>query len=192
MMEWVSASRPMRGEDECGDKCLVRATADGVLAAVVDGAGHGHEAAAAADLAIRTIGCRRDSTPMEIAKYCHDALRGSRGAVMSILALSNSSRMTWIGVGNVQGRLIREDGQQHVGLLVRAGLVGKGELPKFRPTPLFVNPDDLLLLVTDGIQGDFECQISPKLDPGQIAGKILAQNGNPDDDALVFVARIRG
>jgi len=49
------ASRPLPGEVVCGDRHLIKPTTDGVLAAVVDGLGHGDEATAAAKTAIAVL-----------------------------------------------------------------------------------------------------------------------------------------
>lgn len=192
LIEWAVASRPMQGETECGDGYLVGETPTGILIAVVDGAGHGHEAAQVTDIALRTIDRNKHQTPTEIANHCHQALQLSRGAVLSLAAITHAAMLSWIGVGNVQGRLMRYAGGCHGALLVRPGLIGKGELPRFRPVPLAVRKNDILALVTDGIRGDFECEIDTNLDPGQIAENILAHNGSCDDDALAFIARLSG
>ena len=187
-LAWTSLSRPKPGETCCGDQCLVRRTKDGVMVAVIDGAGHGAEAQEVAELAAQVVARSACSSPIPVIQACHRALERSRGVVMSIVAVSGQGLMTWIGAGNVQGRLVRADGGL-TALLVRPGMVGRGDLPQFRPVPVRLEENDLLVLVTDGICGNFEQWIDPNLDPGQIAANILDHNRNVDDDALVFVAR---
>ncbi|HMJ58707.1 MAG TPA: hypothetical protein VK467_06195, partial [Gemmatimonadales bacterium] len=55
LIHWGVATVAMQGESESGDLHMVRAVKDGVLIAVVDGLGHGEEAAAAARMAVGTL-----------------------------------------------------------------------------------------------------------------------------------------
>ncbi len=55
VMEWGVAALSRGGETVSGDQYLVVPIADGVLMAVVDGVGHGLEAALAAELNIQGI-----------------------------------------------------------------------------------------------------------------------------------------
>src|SRR5437867_365164 len=50
LVHWAVATLALEGERESGDLHLVQPVTDGVLIAVVDGLGHGEEAAAAARL----------------------------------------------------------------------------------------------------------------------------------------------
>lgn len=54
-VEWGVAGLPAKGHRESGDGYLVRPVAGGVLLAVVDGLGHGREAAVAAEVAVREV-----------------------------------------------------------------------------------------------------------------------------------------
>lgn len=192
VIEWASISRPMPGEVECGDRCFVTETGQGVLVAVIDGLGHGHEAAIAAERAVRTIECNKEATPWEIAHACNEALKDTRGVVLSLALLANDGTMTWIGIGNVEGRLVRWHQGAGASLLLRTGLIGAGEMPTVWPLTLPVRKNDILTLVTDGIQRDFEVEINLKLDPEHIATNIMRRNSKANDDALVFVARFEG
>jgi len=49
------ATVPLGGESESGDQQLIQRFTDGVLVAVVDGLGHGAEAADAARIAVQTL-----------------------------------------------------------------------------------------------------------------------------------------
>ena len=54
-LDYAVASRALAGERVSGDRFLVKPLGNGTLAAVVDGLGHGRDAAASADEAIRTL-----------------------------------------------------------------------------------------------------------------------------------------
>src|SRR2546429_452128 len=51
VIEWAVAELVLPGQTESGDRCLVTAPSEGGLVAVVDGLGHGAEAAGAAKAA---------------------------------------------------------------------------------------------------------------------------------------------
>src|SRR5215467_5953020 len=82
------ASTTRDGEDTSGDLHLVRSVNGGrdrgVLVAVVDGLGHGADAAAAARIAIDTLDRHAGAPIPELIQRCHAALVGSRGVVMSV------------------------------------------------------------------------------------------------------------
>lgn len=102
--------------------------------------------------------------------------------------------MTWLGVGNVEGRLVRrsEEGVIHrESMLLHAGIVGY-RLPPLRPVSVAVHPGDVLILATDGIRGDFADPADLTRSPRDIAERILEEDGRGADDALVVVARYLG
>jgi len=64
LLEWGVAELVLPGQTESGDRYLVTPTPEGGLVAVVDGLGHGAEAAEAAKGAVRSLsvtGKRRSS-----------------------------------------------------------------------------------------------------------------------------------
>src|SRR5687767_8571367 len=84
--EWGVATRPLPGESSSGDRHLVMDLSDRLLIAVVDGAGHGPEAAEAAELAIKCLASNvsSDTSLYNLINHCHKQLRGTRGGVMSL------------------------------------------------------------------------------------------------------------
>ena len=123
-LDWKVASRPFPGERTSGDLHLVEEWRDGALVAVVDGVGHGEEAAFAARRATETLRAHCHDPLVALVSRCHRAMFGTRGAVMSVARFdAGRSRMSWLGVGNVEGVLLRASGSE-VGcesLLLRAG-----------------------------------------------------------------------
>jgi hypothetical protein len=104
-VEWAVATRSLPGETESGDLHLVAPFPGGVLLAAVDGLGHGPEAAAVARLAVATLEAHAGEPLARLLLRCHEALRGSRGAVMTVAMFREADRLlTWQGVGNVEAR----------------------------------------------------------------------------------------
>jgi phosphoserine phosphatase RsbX len=197
LLDWGVAAVALPGEAESGDLHLVRPVAGGVLVAVVDGLGHGVEAATAARLAVAAIARHAHASPVSLFERCHQALKGTRGVVMSLALIRRADgSLTWLGVGNVEGTLVRADGGGHTArarraLVTRGGIVGS-ELPNLKPEVLSLAIGDTLILATDGIREGFVEGLPADATPQRQADHILARHGKGTDDALVLVARYRG
>jgi serine phosphatase RsbU (regulator of sigma subunit) len=183
------------GETSCGDAHLVQDHRDGVLVAVLDGLGHGEAAAEAARQAAETLERSNRHSAISMIRACHEALIGTRGVVISLAMLNVAEdTMTWLGVGNVTGVLLRADDQvvpkQEV-VLVRAGIVGL-RLPVLRASVVPLHRDDLLVFATDGIRPSFVRSLAATGTTQEMADRILAGYRQPTDDALVLVARYKG
>lgn len=162
---------------------------------VIDGLGHGLEAAAAAREAARVLEARPAEPIVDLFEACHEALRGTRGAVMSLASIDSSgSRMSWIGVGNVEAVLLRADpaaAPARETIPLRGGIVGY-QLPSLHPAKLALSRGDTLLLATDGIRGGFGEGVHTARGPREIAEEILARHARGNDDALVLAVRFVG
>jgi negative regulator of sigma-B (phosphoserine phosphatase) len=194
-IEWDVASRALPGEQMSGDLHLVRPRNDGALVVVVDGLGHGREAAEAAKKAIETLDAHPEESIISLVRRCHDMLKTTRGVAMTI-ALFNSreNTVTALGIGNVEATLLRANpdvNPQHEGVLLRGGVVGY-QLPALRASVFPLYPGDLMVFTTDGIQNDFIEKIN-FADPLQrVVERTLDQNSRGIDDALVLAIRYRG
>lgn len=191
-IEWGAASFPLPGQAESGDMYLVHRHSNGVLVGVVDGLGHGSEAARAAEKAVSMLSLRSDETVISLVHHCHEGLLSTRGVVMSLASFSfHDESMSWIGVGNVEGILARTN-SEHLPRLThifhRQGVVGY-QLPHLQATAMRVWPGDVLILATDGIRPEFSSEMKLRGTPEQIAGDIGEKFRRENDDALVLVAR---
>jgi negative regulator of sigma-B (phosphoserine phosphatase) len=194
-VSWAVASRPSPGEYSSGDLSVVEPVPHGVLIGVIDGLGHGVEAAKAAAEASATVRrCAGD--PIEsVLQSCHKALKGTRGAVITLLEMNRAEdTLTWSGVGNIEGRLwpampgatlIRQSPP------LRGGVVGHA-MPRVSTTVLPLSRGDLVILSTDGISNDFHEEFRLEGTVQQIADDILEEYWTAKDDALVLVARYLG
>jgi hypothetical protein len=194
-LQWGVAGRALPGFSESGDRHVFQPTRDGALVAVVDGLGHGVEAAAAALEARATLESNVDDNVISLIKQCHEQLHGTRGVVVSLASFNfPDGLMTWIGVGNVQGMLLRLDTTIHgrgESLLLRPGVVGR-RLPPLQASVLPVFPGDALIFATDGLQVDFDLSNIRSLPPQEAADDVLAHYAKDNDDAMILIARYTG
>jgi hypothetical protein len=115
---------------------------------------------------------------------------------MSVAAIDwGRGSVAWLGVGNVQGVLVRSSGTgnsiEEVELLLRAGVVGS-QLPTLLPAAVAVGRGDTLIFATDGIETAFQRFLALAGPPQRAAETILARHNRRTDDALVLVARYLG
>ncbi|OWW21474.1 SpoIIE family protein phosphatase [Noviherbaspirillum denitrificans] len=160
----------------------------GVLAAAVDGLGHGEQASIAAKLAVATLAAQPDDPVQVLMQRCHDALRKTRGAVITLASFTaDSNSLTWLAVGNVEAILRRKHPphSKPVAILPRGGIVGD-RLPPLNPATLAVTCGDLLLLATDGIASVFIREVGRMEQPRQLVNHIFAQHAKSTDDALIL------
>ena len=194
-IELGMACATLAGQSESGDRYVYETFTDGVLLALVDGIGHGPEAAAAAKVACAILKKHAAEPVIALAERCHDGLRFTRGVVMSLATFDlRHNLLTWLGIGNVQGVLRRFglpiDRTEEL-LLLRAGVVGS-QLPPLRASVLPIVPGDTLLLATDGVRSGFCPPLTSWENPLRTAQAILDCYNRRTDDALVLVARYQG
>jgi len=194
IVECGAVSRALPGQPRSGDLHVVKQFPHGVLIAALDGIGHGEEAASAAAAAGAILATHAAEPVIKLIEQCHDRLRATRGVAMSVASFNGSEGLlTWLGVGNVQGVLLRRGlaGAVEESLLLRAGVVGV-QLPSLQAAVLRVFRGDTLILATDGIQSDFARELARNHPPQKAAESILAHHGKTTDDALILVARYLG
>lgn len=161
------------------------------MLAVIDGLGHGPEAALAARSAAAILRTHATLPVSELIELCHEGLRKTRGAVMSVAALDiRSSTIDWCGVGNVEAVLFRV-GRRHEAVSTRGGVVGY-RLPQLKVSTVVVSVGDTLVFATDGIDVDFTSAVVLEAAPQTIADSVLARCAKGTDDALVLVVRYLG
>lgn len=197
LVECGIAELALPGQVQSGDQYVVSQFPNGVLVAVLDGLGHGAEAAEAALLACAVLNAHPQESVISLIQRCHLSLRGTRGAVVALASINTQeATMAWLGVGDVEGILLRADPRAspaYESLLLRPGLVGH-QLPRLIASLVPLEPGDSLLLLTDGIGpiGDWLDRLPAIRSPQSMADQILASSARGTDDALVVVARYAG
>jgi negative regulator of sigma-B (phosphoserine phosphatase) len=183
------------GEGRSGDLAVFVPSARGGLVAVIDGLGHGDAAADAADAAAAVLHAHAQLEPQELLERCHEALRRTRGAVMTLAWFDVHARtMRWTGVGNVEARFVRgssERGARHDSPVVLGGVVGY-QLPRVRMGTIDIEPGDAVVLATDGVAADYSVSLEPGVPAQELAERVLARHGKGTDDALAVVVRYLG
>jgi phosphoserine phosphatase RsbX len=192
---WAAACRPSPGQKISGDVHVAAPFRGGMLVGVIDGLGHGHDARAAATAARDALAAAPSDAIDLLMTRCHEALRRMRGAVLSLASFDfTARRMTWLGVGNVEGVLLRRGAGGAVTrerLLTKGGVIGQ-TLPALRPTSLEVGEGDIMVFASDGIRATFADTLRPGGAVPDIADQLLATQATGMDDALVLCARVIG
>jgi negative regulator of sigma-B (phosphoserine phosphatase) len=192
-IEWATAEQAAPHESVSGDAYLMLPHSRGVLLGVIDGSGHGPEAARATQLAVETLRNAPEQSVIPHLHRCHAALAGTRGVVMTLADYDQHDHtLTLCGVGNVEATLFRAHpaagaARQETAFL-RGGVVGD-HLPEPVATTVPVYAGDVLVMASDGVRTDFTSEAVLRAPPRQSAGVILRKHARGNDDALVLVAR---
>ena len=192
-IDWGVAGRPIAGEERSGDLHVVRQVDDGVLAAVIDGLGHGDGAADVAASAGEILG-RYAAEPVEqLAARCHEGLRHTRGVVMGLARFAHEGSMMWLAVGDAEGVFVPggADEKSIRTLPQHRGIVG-GNLPPLHPVRVDLSPGDVVVMATDGVDPGGLRRGLLRSTPQWLATDMLAKSARAHDDALVLVIRYRG
>jgi anti-sigma regulatory factor (Ser/Thr protein kinase) len=180
----------MGGDPASGDAWLVENTSGGTLIAVVDGLGHGADAAHAADAATTTILRRKNSSLAELFQHTHAALRSTRGAAVQIAIIdSESGTMRAAGVGNIAMSVSTRDASKSVAS--HPGIVGH-QMSRLHEVTIPWTPESLLLAHTDGVSTKWKLDSYPALrmhDPALVAAVLYRDHGRERDDVTMLAFR---
>ncbi|MBI4312756.1 MAG: SpoIIE family protein phosphatase [Chloroflexi bacterium] len=184
------------GETRLGDRWVVRDLPDGLLMAVIDGLGHGRLAYEAAEQAAMVMESRPQDPLERLFAEVHRAQTGFRGVVMSAARIdTRRSLMTWLGVGNVGGVILRHSPDSSAPrrhwLALHPGLLGTS-LPALRSEAYPLSGGDVLVMTTDGIRMGYADGMRQGRTPQELADYIIASHRTGNDDAMVLAARYPG
>jgi negative regulator of sigma-B (phosphoserine phosphatase) len=183
------------GEGRSGDLAVFAPSVRGGLVAVIDGLGHGDAAADAAEAAAAILHAEVERPPQELLERCHQQLRRTRGAVMTLAWFDLERRtMDWTGVGNVEARFVRAGDAgdaRHASPVVLGGVVGYN-LPQVRLGTIPLEPGDAIVLATDGVAADYSVSLESGVAAQELAERVLDRHGKGNDDALAAVVRYLG
>ncbi len=183
-----AATRPHPGEAVNGDRVHLGQQGAIHRIAVIDGLGHGPDAAAAAARAVDTLAAMPGADVLSSIRACHEALMGTRGAALSVLRIDlDARRMTFAGLGNVEGVLVSPGGK-HL-LIPQRGIAG-AIAPRIRETEETLPDSFIVMLCTDGIRSGArrDLRFGPIVSVEALANELLAAWGRDADDAAVVVA----
>lgn len=183
---------PMRPGDPCGDAAAVHALPDGWLLAIVDGLGHGAPAAQAALAAMDLIAEHRTLELPALLSLLDARLVDTRGAAVG-LARVRGARLRYAGVGNT--RALRWRGTQWTRLSSRWGIVGGGQPLSVDEMEIDLQPEDWLLMYTDGLEEmlSLPAQLPEwRREPALLCEQLLARWRVNRDDAGVLALHVGG
>jgi anti-sigma regulatory factor (Ser/Thr protein kinase) len=192
-VEFGAVCVPIPSEEECGDGWAVLLSAEVAHLLVVDGLGHGPDAAIAARCAIESFSKLPHAGMRALIEASHSALRPTRGAAIAVAELNCSAEtFTLAGIGNISACVI--DGAARKQLVSHNGIVGHNvrKIQEFTiPCPTY----SLSIMASDGINTQWDLAAYPGLSsraPGLIAAILLRDFSRGRDDATVLVARFTG
>lgn len=177
----------LKGEAVSGDRWQFLSTPQGWSAAVIDGLGHGPDAARAAEVVAAAHRADPDQ-PARCLARAHEHSRATRGSACSVLACDAARGvLTHAGIGNVAVSLV--DAEQGRGLANQNGTLG-GICPTVREQPVTPPPRTLVVMHTDGLTSRWSVHAYPGLrmrHPQVVAGILFRDAQRPRDDATVLV-----
>lgn len=180
-------------EERNGDAWGYVAVNDSLAICIVDGLGHGDQAAEAAAEAMTAFREGYRDGPAGVLDYANNALRGTRGAAMAVAQIDPAdSCLRYAAVGNISTIIIHEAGNRHA-LISQHGIVGS-EKHRVREVRYPWAAGDVTVLHSDGVSTHWRLEDYPGLigrEPSIIASVLLRDYRRIRDDATVAVASPR-
>jgi Stage II sporulation protein E (SpoIIE) len=190
---------PLQTGEPCGDAAgdwawgaAEGANANGRLLAIVDGLGHGGEAALAAHVALDCLGERPQQALADLLAEADRRLVGLRGAAIGLLQMEGATARH-AGVGNT--RCLRWRGGRAQRMASQPGIVGGGLPAHINLATFDLAAGDWILMFTDGVDERLDLPVwLPEWDrePGLLCSHLLARWRASRDDAGVLVAQAIG
>jgi len=189
-VSWGGVCVPMRGETACGDAWSLRDNDGRQRLLVVDGLGHGPDAALVAQAAIRVAGEHPNFEPARVLECLHGALRNTRGAAAAVASIvPHTGRGVYAGIGNIRAFTWGPDGVRN--LVSHNGTLGH-QVRKFHAFDFALPPRAMLVMHSDGISSRLDVHGYVGIErhhPSVIAAAILRDHWRGRDDATVAVLR---
>jgi len=183
-------SAPMKGEVVCGDAWASERDGERSLLLMVDGLGHGPEAAQAAQTAVRVFQDNVRHSPAAILQAIHRALLSTRGAAASVAEVDTAGEcLRYAGVGNIAGLVIQNGASRS--LVSHNGTLGH-VARSFQEFTLAFPASATLLLYSDGLTSRWGLEAYPGLlthAPALLAGVLYRDFQRGRDDVTVLAAR---
>ena len=185
-------TRPIEGEEVCGDVIGAREAHGRQLLMLSDGLGHGPLAADASIAALAVFHETASPDPAAVLAAMDARLSRTRGAAAAVACIDPSfSRLTFAGIGNVSAFV--DDGNRRHAAVSQPGIVGHGAAAA-HVVELELPAGAVVVLHSDGLRERWNLRDVPGLGRRSatvIAATLLRDVGNRPDDASVLVVRRR-
>ena len=176
-------SRPYKGLSICGDSFVIEQHNGTVLAAVIDGLGHGYESSVAATRAVEVIRESVDLSVDAILQRCHKELRVTRGAAVGILKIEEEGAGEFCGIGNIEVQAVNG---QAPSVFCLAGIVGHN-MRSSKVMQFTMKPGDIYCVMSDGVSTRGNLKACLPGAPETVARRIVESWGKDHDDATAVI-----
>jgi anti-sigma regulatory factor (Ser/Thr protein kinase) len=181
---------PLDGQIVCGDAWLVDTKGASLRAVMIDGLGHGLEAAMAGSEAIRVMRESASATPADAMRAIHGALRATRGAAAAVAMVDTTTRhVRFAGIGNITASVVGIGSMRR--MASHNGIVGH-QIRTIHEFEYELPPHGYLILHSDGLSARWSLDAYPGLighDPAIVAGVLHRDFGRHNDDASILALR---
>jgi len=185
--------RSCAGETVSGDDATFERRGDLLVLALADGLGHGPEALVPARRAIELVHAAPEVAPSTLLREAHEALRGSRGAVMAVARIDEAAAsLVNAAVGNVVTRVLGDRANHTYGDV--QGVLGMAapRPPRVVGEEGALGPRELVVMCSDGLRSRLDlgdARHFASRHPLMTAEHLLRHFGRDRDDATLIVAR---
>ena len=181
---------PYPGERFCGDAWTYHQTSERTVILLVDGLGHGPQAAEAAQEAVEAFRKWVERRPNEILSRIHDALKKTRGAVAAVAEIwPHEKALTYAAVGNIASSIVTN--QRSRSLVSHSGTLGVAS-PRIQEFKEQWGPDSIFIMHSDGLQTRWDLLSYSGLvsrHPALIGAALFRDYRRHRDDASVVVVK---
>jgi anti-sigma regulatory factor (Ser/Thr protein kinase) len=181
---------PKAGEVACGDAWSMEPDGRDCSLLVVDGLGHGADAARAARAATEVLAQHPTVGPSEVLHLVHLALASTRGGAAAVARFNTlGPQGSFAGVGNIAARVESATSRRH--LVSHNGTLGH-IVRKVQEFTFDFPEDAVLILHSDGLSGHWTLADYPGLigkDSALIAGVLYRDHDRGRDDVTVVVIK---
>src|SRR5688572_23626866 len=181
---------PLQGEIACGDAWRVALNDSDSSVFLVDGLGHGPQAAQASHEATLAFDDSPFELPGALLGHAHRRMNGTRGGAVASARIDRAGRkLIYAGVGNIGGSLLGPDGSR--GLASHNGTVGS-IMHKVREFEYPWDAGATLVMYSDGLGSRWQLDHYPGVrnrHAAVIAGVLYRDYARGRDDVTVVVAR---
>jgi anti-sigma regulatory factor (Ser/Thr protein kinase) len=192
--EWGVVNLPKPGETVSGDAWGILLFKGRVQVMVVDGLGHGPGAAAAAHEAVRAFTENPELSSEEAMHKLHSRLKSTRGAAVAVAEIErNESKVRYVGIGNIFGRIARS-GEKTRSLVTMNGTLGH-TVSRVQSFQYPWEAGSVLIMNSDGLLSNWDLSDYPGIlqnHPALVAALAYRDYSRGTDDVAVVAFRSAG
>jgi anti-sigma regulatory factor (Ser/Thr protein kinase) len=185
----AAITRPIAGEELCGDGYATRLRAGRLQVMLCDGLGHGPLANVTTMALVAAFREAPDAGPARVLEYLHGVANQTRGAVASVIEVdAGATNLSCASLGNIAGWIVSGRGRR--GLTAQPGYLGDRTRRTIREYDYPLDESSVIVAHTDGLTDRWDLGVHPGLltrDALVIACMMMRDAGVRRDDAGVLV-----